>query len=132
MALEDAQARLAQAEQRAQEVEGLTSAFKEKSDAVVAVEGQVQEERTAREGAQTQLALRDAALAEAQTQLERERKALEVVYAQLSQATRKIHEAEYAGAAIEETWSQLQLAHEELKGERSQLQQHDASILQLE
>jgi hypothetical protein len=41
MALEDAQERLAQAEQRAQEVEGLTSAFKEKSDAMVAVEGQV-------------------------------------------------------------------------------------------
>jgi hypothetical protein len=39
MALEDAQARLTQAEQKAQEVVGLANALKEKSNALAAVEG---------------------------------------------------------------------------------------------
>jgi chromosome segregation ATPase len=55
VALEDAQVRLAQAEQKAQEVEGLANALKEKSDALAAVEGQLREERTARERAESQL-----------------------------------------------------------------------------
>jgi hypothetical protein len=55
MALEDAQARLTQAEQKAQEVVGLANALKEKSNALAAVEGQLGEERTARESAESQL-----------------------------------------------------------------------------
>jgi hypothetical protein len=55
MALEDTQARLAQAELKAQEVEGLANALNEKSDALAAVEGQLCEERTARETAESQL-----------------------------------------------------------------------------
>jgi hypothetical protein len=41
MALEDAQARLTQAEQKAKEVERLANTVKEKSDALAAVEGQL-------------------------------------------------------------------------------------------
>jgi chromosome segregation ATPase len=55
MALEDALACLAQAGQKAQEVEGLANTLKEKSDALVAVEGQLGEERTAHERAKSQL-----------------------------------------------------------------------------
>jgi DNA repair exonuclease SbcCD ATPase subunit len=55
MVLEDVQARLAQAEKEAQDVEGLANAWKEKSDALVAVEGQLGDDRTARERAKSQL-----------------------------------------------------------------------------
>jgi chromosome segregation ATPase len=55
MALEDVQACLAQVEQKAQKVEGLANALKEKSDALAAVEGQLGEQRTARERAESQL-----------------------------------------------------------------------------
>lgn len=62
MVLEDAHVRLAQAEKKAQEAEGLATAPKENGNALVVVEGQLREERTAREGAQSQLVLREAAL----------------------------------------------------------------------
>lgn len=47
MALEDAQARFAQVEQKAQEVEGFATSLKEKND--VLVEGQLQQELTSHE-----------------------------------------------------------------------------------
>jgi chromosome segregation ATPase len=55
MALEDAQACLAQAERKAQEVEGLANTLNEKSDALAVVEGQLGKERTTRERAESQL-----------------------------------------------------------------------------
>jgi chromosome segregation ATPase len=55
MALEDAQGCLAQAEQKAQEFEGFSNTPKEKSDALAALEGQLGEERTTRERAESQL-----------------------------------------------------------------------------
>jgi hypothetical protein len=49
------QACLAQAERKAQEVEGLANTLNEKSDALAVVEGQLGEERTTRERAESQL-----------------------------------------------------------------------------
>jgi hypothetical protein len=97
--------RLAQAEKKAQEAEGLATAPKENGNALVVVEGQLREERTAREGAQSQLVLREAALTGAQAQLEREHKALEEVRAQLSQAMEKVRDVEQASAALKEAQS---------------------------
>jgi hypothetical protein len=71
----------------------------------MAVEGQLAEERTAHEGAQSRLPLKDTALAEAQAQLERKHKALEEARDQLSQAAEKAWEIQQMGAALQEAQS---------------------------
>jgi hypothetical protein len=61
--------RLAEDEQKARQAEQLATALKEKCDKLVTVEGHLQEERTAREHAETQLQLERAALERARSTL---------------------------------------------------------------
>jgi hypothetical protein len=79
-----AEERAREAEGRAKEAEELKAALAAKA-AAVTVEGQLQQERAAHQGAEGQLQQERATLVEARTALEREHAALEVAQASLKE-----------------------------------------------
>jgi hypothetical protein len=107
VALEGARAWQSQAEEKAQEEEGLRTTLASKAAALAAVNEQLGREGAARQQAETQLPQEQAALAEAWAALEREH------------------------LAREEALGQLQQEHTALEGAQAALKQRKDEVLRL-
>jgi chromosome segregation ATPase len=81
-------------EQRAKEADDLKAAINAKVAALAATEGQLLQERTARQGAEGRLQQEQAALADARSALERERAAREATQMSLEDRNAKFSEVE--------------------------------------
>jgi hypothetical protein len=105
-------------------------ALLEKDEALVTVNGELQNARTVLTEEQTAMAEKGTALATVQTQLQQDRATLEGSWSWQAQAEQKAKEAEKLGVDLQEKVTLLTAVEEQLRQERSARQQVESQLQQ--